>query len=143
MNLSDFAYVVETTKRFDEAVVSVLKAIDKKGWALFQVYDVQERLAAKGFPLHKLKIIEICNAKHAHQFLTKNPLVSLCLPCKINVFEKEGKVVICGMLPVILPQFFPEISPEETKTAEQDVKEIIDLSAEHSYLPTTTITAKN
>jgi len=49
MNINDFAYVVETNKRFDEAVISVLKSVDKKGWALFNVYDVQERLTAKGF----------------------------------------------------------------------------------------------
>ena len=63
MNINNFAYIVETDKRFDDAVVSVLKSIDKKGWALFQVYDIKERLAAKGFAHQNLKIIEICNAK--------------------------------------------------------------------------------
>lgn len=48
MNVDDFAYIVETNKSFDEAVVSVIKAVEKKGWALFQIYDVKERLAAKG-----------------------------------------------------------------------------------------------
>ena len=60
MNIKDFAYIVETNKSFDEAVTSVLKAVDQKGWSLFQIYDVRERLSAKGFQQKPLKIIEIC-----------------------------------------------------------------------------------
>ena len=36
MEVGDFAYIAETEKSFDEAVVSVLKAVDQKGWSLFQ-----------------------------------------------------------------------------------------------------------
>ncbi len=82
MNGGDFAYVVETGKSFDEAVVSVLKAVEEKGWSLFQVYDVKERLAAKGFEQKPLKIIEICSGKHVDKFLNKNRLASLCMPYK-------------------------------------------------------------
>ena len=37
MEIDDFAYIVETKKSFDDAVVSVLKAVDQKGWVLFQI----------------------------------------------------------------------------------------------------------
>ncbi len=126
MNINDFAYVVETEKNFDEAVISVLKAVEQKGWALFQIYDVKERLAAKEFEQKPLKIIEICSAKHANNFLNKNKLISLCMPCKINVFEDNDKVKIVGLNPIMISEFFPEISEEETKEAEKDIKEIID-----------------
>ena len=126
MEIKDFAYIVETEKTFDEAVVSVLKAVDKKGWALFNVYDVKERLAAKGFEQESLKIIEICSGKYANQFLNKNRLASLCMPCKINVLEEDNKVKIVGMKPTIISQFFPEISKQEAEEAEKDIKEIID-----------------
>ena len=36
MDIRDFAYIVETEKNFDDAVVSVLKAVEQKGWSLFQ-----------------------------------------------------------------------------------------------------------
>jgi len=126
MKIEDFAYIVETKKGFDEAVVSVLKAVDKKGWALFQIYDVKERLAAKGFDQKPLKIIEICSGKYANQLLNKNRLISLCMPCKINVLEENGKVKIVGMKPTIISQFFPEVSPEEAEEVEKEVKEIVD-----------------
>src|SRR3989338_4827302 len=91
MKTDDFAYIVETKKNFEDAVVSVLKAVEQKGWVLFQIYDVKERLAAKGFEQKPLKIIEICSGKYANQFLNKNRLTSLCMPCKINVLEENGK----------------------------------------------------
>ena len=126
MKTEDFAYIVETDKKFEDAVVSVLKSVDKKGWALFNVYDVQERLSAKGFTTSSLKIIEICSAKHANAMLSKNKLVSLCMPCKINVFEDNGKVKIASMRPTIISQFFPEVSRQEAEQVETDVMEIVD-----------------
>ena len=48
MKIEDFAYIVETEKSFDEAVVSVLKVVEQKNWTIFQIYDMKERLAAKG-----------------------------------------------------------------------------------------------
>ena len=126
MKTEDFAYIVETEKSFEEAVVSVIKAVEQKNWALFNVYDVKERLAAKGFKQNPLKIIEICSGKHANNFLNKNKLISLCMPCKINVLEDNGKVKIIGMKPTIISQFFPEVSREEAEEAENDIKEIID-----------------
>ncbi|HLG23712.1 MAG TPA: DUF302 domain-containing protein [Candidatus Nanoarchaeia archaeon] len=126
MKVEDFAYVVETDKSFDEAVVSVLKAVEQKGWSLFQIYDIKERLAAKGFEQKPLKIIEICSGKYANQFLNKNRLISLCMPCKINVLEDSGKVKIAGMKPTMISQFFPEVDPKEAEQAEKDVLEIVN-----------------
>ena len=126
MDAHDLSYIAETKKSFDEAVVSVLKAVEQKGWALFQIYDVKERLAAKGFEQKPLKIIEICSGKYANQFLNKNRLASLCMPCKINVLEENGKVKIIGMKPTMISQFFPEISKEETEDVEKDVIEIVN-----------------
>jgi len=126
MNVEDFAYIIETDKSFDDAVVSVLKAVEQKGWSIFQIYDIKERLAAKGFEHKPLKIIEICSGKYANNFLNKNRLISLCMPCKINVLEEVGLVKIVGMKPTMISEFFPEISKKEAEEVERDVKEIVD-----------------
>lgn len=126
MNTEDFAYIVETSKSFDQAVVSVLKSVEQKGWTIFQIYDIKERLAAKGFKHNSLKIIEICSGKYANQFLNKNRLVSLCMPCKINVLQENGKTKIAGMKPTMISQFFPQIEESEAKEAEKELIEIVD-----------------
>jgi uncharacterized protein (DUF302 family) len=128
MDIEDFAYTVGTEKSFDEAVVSVLKAVEQKGWSLFQIYDIKERLAAKGFVQEPLKIIEICSGKYANQFLDKNRLVSLCMPCKINVLEENGKVKIVCMKPTMISQLFLEVSQKDVEEVEKEIKEIVDNS---------------
>src|SRR3989338_7528787 len=126
MNEKDFAYVVETEKPFDDAVVSVRKAVEDKGWVIFQVYDYKEILAVKGFKQNPLKIIEICSGKYANQFLNKNRLTSLCMPCKINVLEENEKVKIVGMKPTMISQFFSEVDKKEAEQVEKDVIEMVD-----------------
>ena len=126
MKIDDFAYIVETEKSFDDAVVSVLKAVEQKGWTLFQIYDIKERLAAKGFTQKPLKIIEICSGKYANQFLNKNRLISLCMPCKINVLEENERVKIVGMKPTVISQFFLEVDRKEAEQVENDVIEMVD-----------------
>ena len=126
MDVDDFAYIVETEKSFDEAVVSVLKAVEQKGWSLFQIYDVKERVAGEGVAQKPLKIIEICSGKYANQFLNKNRLISLCMPCKINVLEEGAKVKIIGMKPTMISQFFPEVDQAEAEGAERDIIEMVD-----------------
>ena len=126
MNTEEFVYMVKSEKDFDDAVVSVLKAVEQKGWALFQVYDIKERLAAKGFGQDQLKIIEICSGKYANQFLNKNRLASLCMPCKINVLDESGTITIAGMRPTIISRFFPEIDKIDAEQAESDIIAIID-----------------
>ena len=128
MKAEDFAYIVETEKSFCEAVVSVLKAVEQKGWSLFQIYDVKERLAAKGFEHNSLKIIEICSGKYANKFLNKNRLISLFMPCKINVLEENGRIKIVGMKPTMISEFFPEVSKEEAEEVEKDIVEIVNNS---------------
>jgi len=129
MRTEDFAYVVTTQQSFDEAVVSVLRVIEQKGWALFGIYDVGERLAAKGFTREPLKIIEVCSAKHAAGFLETDTLASLCMPCKVNVFEESGEVKIASMRPSVMTQFFPEVDAESAAVAERDIREIVDVAA--------------
>ncbi len=126
MNLEDFTYVVDTQKSFDDAVVSVLREVEKKGWAVFNVIGISERLAAKGFNQKPIKLIEICNGKHANHFLNKDRYVSLFMPCRINVIEEDGKIKIGSMRPSVMSQFFPKVDPNEAAAVENDVIEIID-----------------
>ncbi len=124
--MENFVYSVETKKTFEEAVISVLKSVDQKSWALFQIYDLKERLSAKGFNFTNLKIIEICSAKYANKLLLKNKFVSMCMPCKINIIEDNSKVYIAGMRPTIMPDIFQGITKEEAQEVEDEIISIID-----------------
>ncbi len=123
----EFDYTVETERSFEDAIVSVRKATEGQGWSVLHVHDMKEILAVKGFDQEPLKMVEICSGKYANEFLNSDRLISLCMPCKINVYMKSGKVLISGMLPGILPQFFPDAGLEDlAATVEKDVRDIVD-----------------
>jgi len=104
----DFDYTVTTNKSFDEVVTSVGKETKNAGFKVLYIHDVTATLKEKGFEIEPFKIIEVCNAKSAYTVLQADIKIGLCLPCKINVYLKDGKTYISGMRPVILPQFFPQ-----------------------------------
>ncbi len=104
---SEMSYTVETGKSFDEAAEAVEAKTRERGFRVLHVHDVQATLAEKGLQREPLKIIEVCNAKYAHQVLEKDDLISLLMPCKIVVYRKGEKTVISAMRPTMLAQFFP------------------------------------
>jgi len=104
----EFDYTIITTKTFDEAVGRVQDEIVKASMRVLYVHDVQKTLGEKGFQRDPFKIIEFCSAKFANEFLDKDIKIGLCLPCKINVYMKDGQAFISGMRPIVLSQFFPQ-----------------------------------
>lgn len=125
----NFDYTITTTKDFDSAVKDVQEEITKAGFKVLYVHNIQQSLAEKGFEREPFKIIEFCNAKYASEFLNADIKIGLCLPCKINVYIKEGQIFISGMRPIILPQFFPEADlGEKPKEIDQIIQDIINNS---------------
>lgn len=106
MNMN-FDYTVTTEKSFDEAVKAVEQETKNAGFRVLYIHDVTATLKEKGFKIEPFKIIEVCNAKSAYAVLQVDIKIGLCLPCKINVYQKDGETYISGMRPVILSQFFP------------------------------------
>jgi len=123
----EFDYTIITTKTFDDTVQSVQDEIAKAEMRVLYIHDVQKTLAEKGFQREPFKIVEFCSAKFANEFLNKDIKIGLCLPCKINVYTKDGQTFISGMRPIILPQFFPEVDlGERPKEIDQIIQNIIN-----------------
>ncbi|MDP3025645.1 MAG: DUF302 domain-containing protein [Candidatus Zixiibacteriota bacterium] len=122
-----FDYTVNTTKDFEKAAVDIRKSTEAKGWTVLQVYDMKEMMAVKGFELSPLKLFEICSAKYAYQFLKKDKLVSLCMPCRISLYEENGEIFISGMRPILMGEFFPHLDLGELPVKiDEDLREIVD-----------------
>ena len=86
MHMNKFEYTVTTNKSFPEAVEAVEKKAAEVGFRVLHTHDLAATLAEKGFPREPLKLIEICNAKHASLVLEKDVKLSLMLPCPISVY---------------------------------------------------------
>ena len=125
----EFDYTKTTTKTFDVTVQDVQDEIAKVGMRVLYVHDVQQTLDEKGFKREPFKIIEFCSAKFANEFLNKDIKIGLCLPCKINVYVKDGQTFISGMRPIVLSQFFPQVDlGERPKEIDQIIQNIINNS---------------
>ncbi len=123
----EFDYTITTKKTFDIATQSVQDEIAKANMRVLYIHDVQKALTEKGFERDSFKIIEFCSAKFANEFLNKDIKIGLCLPCKINVYIKDGRTFISGMRPIILSQFFPQADlGERPKEIDQIIQNIIN-----------------
>lgn len=123
----DFDYTVTTGKDFNAALASVQEEIGKAGMRVLHVHNVQATLAEKGITRDPYRIVEFCNAKYASAFLNADPKIGLCMPCKINVYVHDGKVILSGMRPIVLTQFFPNADlGEKPQEVDAIVRTIID-----------------
>ncbi|MDP3996289.1 MAG: DUF302 domain-containing protein [bacterium] len=123
----EFDYTIITTKDFDKAVQDAQEEIAKAGMRVLYVHNVQETLGEKGFNREPFKIIEFCNAKFANEFLNMDIKIGLCIPCKINVYNKDGQTFISGMRPIVLSRFFPQVDfGEKLKEIDQIIQNIIN-----------------
>jgi len=119
----ELAYTAESNRGFDELVDDLQKKIAENGFRVLYVHDVQKTLQDKGFTFSGYKIIELCNAKLAHQVLQAEMNIGLMMPCKINVYEKDGKRHIVGMRPTLISEFFPDV---DLGSAPQEVESIVE-----------------
>ena len=114
--MNNFDYTVSTKKSFAEAVKSVEEETKKAGFRVLYIHNVTATLSEKNFQIEPFKIVEICNAKSAYAVLQADIKIGLCLPCKINVYVKDGQIFISGMRPIILSQFFPDADLSDALT---------------------------
>ena len=125
----DFDYTVTTNKSFNKAVKAVEQETKNAGFRVLYIHDVTATLKERGFEIEPFKIVEVCNAKSAYTVLKADIKIGLCLPCKINVYQKDGKTFISGMRPIILPQFFPNANLGNLPTdVDTIIRGIIDKS---------------
>ena len=118
----ELGYTVESKKGIEEAVRAVEAACAAKGFRVLHTHDIQASLAEKGFERGPYKILEICNSKFAYKALGIDETVGLFMPCKINIYTKQGKTVISAMRPSLISEFFPN---RELKEVADEVDAIV------------------
>jgi uncharacterized protein (DUF302 family) len=93
-----FTYKITSNQPIEEISKKVPEACEKHKFALLTTYNYHEIVESKGFPIkRKVWIYEICQAKTAAAMLTDFPHFSIFMPCKLAIYENEGKTVISTM----------------------------------------------
>jgi uncharacterized protein (DUF302 family) len=123
----ELAYTKKSNKKFEEAVAKIEEATAAKGFRVLHIHDVKATLKEKGFEREPFKIIEVCNARFAHQALEITEGVGLFMPCKINVYIKDGETIVSAMRPAMISEFFTEPRLKElAEEVDTIVRSIVD-----------------
>ena len=70
----------------------------------------------------------MCNPQQASRVLTRNMAVSTALPCRISVYEENGRTKMATMLPTAMLAVFPgakDLKPI-AEEVEQQILKMID-----------------
>jgi uncharacterized protein (DUF302 family) len=118
----ELGYSCGSDRGFDDAVARIESTAQAKGFRVLHIHDVKSTLEEKGFYREPFKIVEICNSKFAHRALAINEEVGLFMPCKINIYTKEGRTTISAMMPEMISEFFDN---EELKQLAGEVGVIV------------------
>jgi uncharacterized protein (DUF302 family) len=90
-----FHYTVETNKSVAEAISSLEENLMKEKFGVLWNFDVKGKLNEKGLEYdNEFTVLEVCNPKEAQRVLNEEILVGYFLPCKIVVYNVEGKTKI-------------------------------------------------
>ncbi|MCL5027396.1 MAG: DUF302 domain-containing protein [Bacteroidetes bacterium] len=93
-----FTYKIISNQSIDRVADKVQTQCDNYKFALLKTYNYHEIVESKGFPIkRKVYIYEICQAKTASLMLTDYPNFSIFMPCKIAIYEHNGKTIISTM----------------------------------------------
>lgn len=93
-------YERETKKNFNQAIDSISKSLKDRSFGVLWQLNFKEKLSEHGidFP-NNFMILEVCNPQKASQVLSAHLEVGYFLPCKIAVYEREGRVFIGTVKP--------------------------------------------
>ena len=91
-------YIVETNKTLDAASADLEEAVKRNGFGILHTYDLKQTLKGKGIDLaNGCRIYEICNPQKAQAVMENDMSLNMALPCRISVYEDDGKTKL-GMI---------------------------------------------
>jgi len=88
-------YKTTSDKSLQEVKENLTAHAKEHTFGVLHQYEFQKILQAKGFPIDKdITVYELCNPKGAQEVLTQLSEISVFLPCRISVYEENGKTVL-------------------------------------------------
>ena len=98
---------VETSLSIDEAVAALEEAAVSEKFGVVGFHDLNATMAKKGVEMeHQGRIVEMCQPQAAKDVLTLAPEISAALPCRVSVFDRDGKVWLSTVRPTAMLGMF-------------------------------------
>jgi len=96
-----------TDKTVTEAAAALQDAVQANHFGVMQVHNLKETMNKKGVEFNReCLIFEVCHPQQAKKVLEQDMSVSTALPCRISIYEEEGKTVLATLKPTTLLAMF-------------------------------------
>ena len=67
----------------------------EQGFGILKEYSFKSLLKEKGFPIERdITVFELCDPASAQVALNTHPEISVYLPCRLSLYEDNGKTVL-------------------------------------------------
>jgi len=114
---------ISTNKNVSEAAAALQVAVQANHFGVMQVHNLKETMAKKGVEFaRECLIFEVCQPQQAKKVLDQNMSVSTALPCRISVYEEDGKAILATLKPTGLLAMF---NAPQLKGVAQEVEDSI------------------
>ena len=110
---------------FDTTCQRLTDAVPANGFGLLHTHDIHGTLNAKGVDFApQCRVFEVCNPKRAAEVLAVRMDLANALPCRIAVYERDGKVIVSMIRPTEMLAMLDD-NPELASVA-KDVEETMN-----------------
>ena len=127
-------FLVEKLSRsnVDKTVEMIIVEAEKNGWKVPIVHDLQQTLAKNGKIVLPVKVIELCKPEYSGKLLELNHerAVSVMMPCRISVYEKEDGRTFIALLNMEaiadgMPQNIVSVMSEAARESEFIIESVL------------------
>lgn len=119
-------FVVKESKlEFKETIEAIEKSAAEYKWGIPHQYDLQATLKSKGFDVKPINVISLCKPEHANEILSRSNerLASALMPCRIAVYEKDGKTYVSMLNSALFSKFMGK-----------KIKDVMGAASQENYL---------
>lgn len=119
--------VKESSLGFDPTIQAIEKSAADNQWGIPFKYDLQATLKGKGFDVQPVNVISLCKPAFANEVLSDNNerLVSALMPCRVAVYEKEGKTYVSMLNAALFAKFLNKKSKQVMIQASEENEKIL------------------
>ena len=132
---------ISTDKTLSETAAALQAAVPANHFGVMQVHNLKETMAKKGVAFaRECLIFEVCQPQQAKKVLDQDMSVSTALPCRISLYEEDGKTILATLKPTVLLAMFhtPQlkgVAQEVEDTLVKIMSEAANSGSGQSFLP--------
>jgi uncharacterized protein (DUF302 family) len=107
-------YEKEAKGSIDEVIAKIQEVAAANKFGVLGNHNLKEKMNAKGIDFGpECRIVEVCNPVQANTVLETDMSIANALPCRISVYEQQGKTMVSMLRPTHLLGLFnrPELQP--------------------------------